>query len=81
LVLSAASLPSGKGRKSGQPLHLADALSMVKAQVWITLQKLINKWMLAVTLHGLLTKYNTVKAIIQDWSDPNLEKAQSHIHK
>jgi hypothetical protein len=59
----------------------ADTLSMVKAQVQITLQKLIDKWMLAVTLHGPLTEYNTVKAIIQDWSNPNLKKAQSHICK
>jgi hypothetical protein len=40
-----------------------------------TLQKLINHWTLAVTLHGLPSNYNTVKVIIQDWSNANLKKA------
>jgi len=53
----------------------------VKIAVRGALQKLIDRWTLAVTLHGLPTDYDTVKAIIQDWSDVDLEKARSRIRE
>jgi hypothetical protein len=52
-----------------------------KAITHTTLQNLFNKWILTVTLNRLTSNYNTVKAIIQDWSNVNIEHTHSQIHK
>jgi hypothetical protein len=52
-----------------------------KAIARTALQNLFNKWILAVTLNGLTSDYDTVKAIIQDWSDVNIERARSRIRE
>jgi hypothetical protein len=52
-----------------------------KTTTHIALQRLIKKWTLVVTLHSLPSEYNTIKAIIQDWTSIDIEKAKSHIRK
>jgi hypothetical protein len=52
-----------------------------KAIACTALQNLFDKWILAVMLNGLTSNYNLVKAIIQDWSDVNIECARSWIRE
>jgi hypothetical protein len=68
-------IPAGEGQDA------AEWRNQLGHTARLALQTLVDKWTLAVTLHGLPPEYDTIKAIIQDWTDIDVEKAKSRIRE